>query len=221
MITLSKIEELEYKFQNLDEILSFILAIFSIAVLAVNRVIYYGLIQGYSVTPLFLTIFVLFPIIAATLAIVPHEIAHRQVARRYGCLSRFTVSFTGFLATTLINLIAFFGLVFFSGYTLISCIFSTRDRKLDGVTAAAGPITNIVIASISYGIADAVKGATLSLFLVHYLFSYIAGFNAVVAFFNLLPFWVLDGLKVLRWNIAIWGILIIASLILIFLTNEI
>ncbi|ARM77132.1 peptidase M50 [Acidianus manzaensis] len=217
---MSLIQELEYKFQNLNEVLAFVLAIFSIAVLAVNRVIYYGLIEGQAITPIFLTIYVGFPIIAATVAIVPHELAHRQVARRYGCLSRFTLSFTGFLATTLINLIAFFGLVFFSGYTLISCVFSMRDRKLDGITAAAGPITNIGISILSYIIAASIPATSTSILLLNYLFFYISEFNAVVAFFNLLPFWVLDGLKVFRWNIAVWGVLIAISLVLMFLTGE-
>ncbi|AWR98287.1 peptidase M50 [Acidianus sulfidivorans JP7] len=217
---MSLIERLEYKFQNLNEVLAFILAIFSIAILAVNRVIYYGLIKGEPINSTFILLYVGFPIIAATVAIVPHELAHRQVARRYGCLSRFTLSFSGFLATTLINLIAFFGLVFFSGYTLISCVFSMHDRKLDGVTAAAGPITNIGISILSYIIATTIPASSISSLLIAYLFYYIAEFNAVVAFFNLLPFWVLDGLKVFRWNIAIWGVLIVISLILLFLTGE-
>lgn len=213
MITL-RIEELEYRFQNLNEVLSFILAILSIAALGVKNLISYGVLQGFPITPLFLLVFVGFPIIAAVLAIVPHELAHRQVARRYGCLSRFSVSFTGFLATLIINILPAPFIVFFAGYTLISCIFTARDARVDGVTAAAGPATNIIISILSYLIYKIVGEYTL----LGYLFSFIANFNAVVAFFNLLPFWVLDGLKILRWNVVVWSILLLMSLIMLVIT---
>lgn len=213
-----RLEELEYRFQNLDEIPSFILAILSIAALAIKNVLYI-LLNGQEFllsSPSFLAIYIGFPIIAASIAIVPHELAHRQVARHYGCLSRFTLSFTGFLATLIINAIPAPFLVFFSGYTLISCVFSVRDTRIDGITAAAGPIANIVIAFIALGIANSPISPVIAA-----LFSYIAGFNAVVAFFNLLPFWVLDGLKVVRWNVGVWSILLILSLILLYATRQI
>ncbi|MEM3681125.1 MAG: peptidase M50, partial [Metallosphaera sp.] len=57
--------------------------------------------------------------------------------------------------------------------------------------------------------------------IIEIFFLIISGFNAVVAFFNLLPFWILDGLKVLRWNAVVWVFLIASSVILMFLTGEI
>jgi hypothetical protein len=44
-------------------------------------------------------------------------------------------------------------------------------------------------------------------------------FNSAVAFFNLLPFWVLDGMKIMRWNVKIWAAMIAASLVLMYLTG--
>ncbi|BCS91876.1 hypothetical protein L3N51_00247 [Metallosphaera sp. J1] len=182
------------------------LAIFSIAVKGLSLYLVSGFF-GFGV---------LAALVAATIAIVPHELAHRQSARRYGCYSRFTLNFTGFLFTTIINLLPFFGLVFFSGYTLISCRFFSADKRIEGITAAAGPATNIAISLIFLLGAIAVSNPLLAFFL-----QVISGFNAVVAFFNLLPFWILDGLKIFRWNIGVWITLIALSLVLMYFTGEI
>ncbi|MDT7901283.1 MAG: peptidase M50 [Acidianus sp.] len=207
---MSKLDELEWRFRNINEIEAFLLAIFSISTFGIGKLIY-SIIKGY---PLYYSLLaVLFTLIAATIAVVPHEFAHRQVARKYGCFSRFTLSFSGFLATSIINL---FGLaiVFFSGYTLISCNFFRTNKKLDGITATAGPATNLVISAIFYILASLFLPSLAGI-----LFFYIAMFNSAVAFFNLLPFWVLDGMKIMRWNVKIWAAMIAASLVLMYLTD--
>ncbi|QKQ99755.1 peptidase M50 [Metallosphaera tengchongensis] len=199
---MSWLREWEWRFSRLGEVESFALAILSIAVKGITL---YHAGLGIAIA-----------VLAATIAIVPHELAHRQTARQYGCYSRFTLNFTGFLFTTIINLLPFFGLVFFSGYTLISCRFFSADKRIDGITAAAGPITNLVISALFLALA-----AFTPNFLLSFIFQTIAGFNAVVGFFNLLPFWILDGLKVFRWNVVVWVILIAMSLVMMFLTGEI
>ncbi|ABP96308.1 MULTISPECIES: peptidase M50 [Metallosphaera] len=203
---MSWLREWEWRFSRLNEIESFLLAIFSIAVKGISLYLLSGFF-GFGVIA---------ALVAATIAIVPHELAHRQSARRYGCYSRFTLNFTGFLFTTIINLLPFFGLVFFSGYTLISCRFFSADKRIEGITAAAGPATNIAISVLFLLGAIAVSNPLLAFFL-----QVISGFNAVVAFFNLLPFWILDGLKVFRWNIGVWIVLIALSLVLMYFTGEI
>ncbi|MEM0173803.1 MAG: peptidase M50, partial [Sulfolobaceae archaeon] len=40
-------------------------------------------------------------------------------------------------------------------------------------------------------------------------------FNSFVAFFNLLPLGQLDGYKIFRWNVVIWSIMFIISIVLI------
>nr|WP_252896479.1 M50 family metallopeptidase [Metallosphaera hakonensis] len=180
---MSWLREWEWRFSRLNEVESFLLAILSIAIKGVSLYIFSR----------FFGIGILAAVVAATIAVVPHELAHRQSARRYGCYSRFTLNFTGFLFTTIINLLPFFGLVFFSGYTSISCRFFSADKRIEGITAAAGPSTNIAI-SVLFLLLTIFTGNPLLAF----FFQVISGFNAVVAFFNLLPFWILDGLKVFK-----------------------
>ena len=123
------------------------------------------------------------------------------------------MSFSGFLATTIINL---FGLaiVFFSGYTLISCSRFRANMKFNGITAAAGPATNLAVSMIFYILARLFLSSLVGL-----LFFYIAMFNSAIAFFNLLPFWILDGAKIMRWDIKIWAIMIAVSLLMMFFTG--
>lgn len=202
---MTKLEEWDWRFRNLNEVESFLLAIFSIAVKAIPL---FFLLPNYSI------LVIPAVILAATIAVIPHELAHRQYARKYGCFSRFTLNFTGFLATTIINALPFFGLLFLSGYTLISCRFFSMSKEIEGKSAAVGPLTNIIISVLSFLLIGYVT-QTVAFFLYE-----IAAFNAAVAFFNLLPFWILDGLKVFRWNVGIWIVMIISSVVLMYFTGE-
>jgi Zn-dependent protease len=38
--------------------------------------------------------------------------------------------------------------------------------------------------------------------------------NSILAVFNLIPFGIFDGAKVLRWNPIIWGITFVAAMVL-------
>jgi Zn-dependent protease len=202
-IGLMDVEDLEFKFRSLNEGLSFILAILS---LAVGYIRYFNSLYGF-----------ILPLIAAAIAIVPHEIAHRQSARYYGCNSKFSLSFIGFFITLFINLIAgiFIGnpLIFISGYTGITCRFFNISKKIDGIVSAVGPATNIIIALISLFL---IKLSFLDNLLLLSFLIYLYNFNSFVAFFNLLPLSPLDGVKVLRWNIMAWIVLFLISILLIF-----
>lgn len=199
------IRYLEWKYNNLNEILAFLLAALS---LAVAYIPFYNPLEIVR-TPL---TSIIIPYVVALLAVIPHEIGHRQTARRYGCYSRFTLSFVGFWTTLLFNILGSFlhALIFFSGYTGISCGFRF-NRDVEGKTALAGPLTNIII-----GFIGLLGSLIFPVGLIGLFFAELAGFNFWVAFFNLLPFWVLDGLKIFRWNIIVWGILIVLSFIFTF-----
>lgn len=195
-------DDLEWRFSRMNEALSFLLAILSLGI---------GYIVRYATSPILLAILLL----VAAIAIIPHEIAHRQVARMNGCESRFVLSFTGFMVTTFVNLvmglIGFGPIIFISGYTVSNCRFFSISRDLEGKIAAAGPLTNIVIAIVSFILLVFVhSNIVLSFFL-----SLLVSFNSFVAFFNLLPLGQLDGFKIFRWNTIIWIILFLLSIILI------
>lgn len=195
---------------GINEPLSFVLAILSIGIYYIA----FDLLTGLN--PVFA---VLIPILAATLVIVPHELAHRAAGRKLGCFARFALDERGFLVTTFLNLVfavmsifgILFGAVFFSGYTLISCIFG-RSRSNDGLIALAGPLTNMALGVLAF---------VLMRFVPQYSVPWIilqetASLSVWVAFFNLLPFGPLDGRKVMDWNSVIWTVVFIISLALWF-----
>jgi Zn-dependent protease len=203
---LSFLDELEWRFRNINEAVSFILAILSLAIVYIRP-------SYISSNPI---LFVLIPIATATIAIVPHEIAHRQSARNYGCASRFVLSFKGFLVTLLINLISSITgigfVVFASGYTAIMCRFGLLSQDLEGKTALAGPVTNLAIALISIIVVNSVPLPPLAQIFLLELFS----FNSWVAFFNLIPVPPLDGFKVFRWNRMVWLVAVAFAFFLTF-----
>ncbi|MEM0164165.1 MAG: site-2 protease family protein [Saccharolobus sp.] len=196
---------LEWKYNNLNEIVAFLLASLSLAV-AFIPFYHPNLLLENPLGSIFI------PYIVALLALIPHEIAHRQMARRYGCYSRFTLSFVGFWTTLLFNLIGSFlhFLIFFSGFTGINCGFRF-NRDVEGKVSLAGPLTNLGLGFIGLLGYLVLQAGYAGLF-----FYYLATFNFWVAFFNLLPFWVLDGAKVFRWNFLIWAISIGISFIFTF-----
>ena len=196
---------------GINEPLSFVLAILSIGIYYIA----FDLLTGYP--PVYA---VLIPILAATLVIVPHELAHRAAGRRMGCFARFTLDERGFLITTFLNLVfaamsvfgILFGAVFFSGYTLISCIFG-RSRSNDGLIALAGPLTNMALGVLTSILVHFVPPFTVPWIILQET----ASLSVWVAFFNLLPFGPLDGRKVMDWNSTVWATAFVVSLVLWFI----
>jgi Zn-dependent protease len=82
-------------------------------------------------------------------------------------------------------------------------IAGPMTKESVGKTGLAGPLINIILSTVCTIIAV----TTQSLF-----FWIIAWINAFIAFFNLIPFGVLDGLKVFWWNKMVWALAFSVSL---------
>jgi len=136
-----------------------------------------------------------------TAGFIMHELTHKAVAQRYGLWAEFRLDIFGALLTLLSAVSPFKiiapGAVVIAGQT-------TPDRV--GRTAAAGPATNIILATLLFGVAQILRPGGL-------LDAALAGalINAFMALFNSIPFGVLDGLKVFRWNKLIWLVLFALS----------
>ena len=143
-----------------------------------------------------------------TFSFLIHEIAHKLSAQRYGLWAEFRLTLFGALIT-LLSMIPFaFFKIISPGAVMIA---GPITKKQAGKTALAGPLTNITLSTICTCAAVAAIG-TLDTVVV------IAGFgawiNAIIALFNLIPFSIMDGLKVFRWNKAAWALVFTASLAL-------
>ena len=142
-------------------------------------------------------------------AFVFHEIAHRQVARRYGYYAIYRRWDTGIMLALLLGMLnKLLGLRFpfaaVGAVQVYSLYADWEDREIYGKISLAGPVTNILIGTFALillllGKFSGILWASLY---------YTAFINLWLAFFNLLPIPPLDGYKVLRWNPGYWGVTI-------------
>jgi Zn-dependent protease len=141
--------------------------------------------------------------IAFTLSFLLHELAHKFSAQYFNLWAEFRLTLQGALIT-LISIFLPFKIIS-PGSVMIA---GSGTRKTVGKTAISGPVTNIILSTICIIIA----AFTQNLFLI------VAFINALLAVFNLIPFGVLDGLKVFRWNKTIWAVTFAVAIALIVYT---
>lgn len=147
---------------------------------------------------------------------VLHEMMHKFIAERYGFRAGFRMWLNGL------------GLAFFSALFL-GIVFAAPgatyfmgpdvSKKENGIISLAGPLTNVAIALLFLPLLFA-NTSNLIILEAGYLGCY---FNFFLAAFNMLPFFVLDGAKVWRWNKLYWAAVFIplALVVLAFITGYI
>ncbi|MEM3241150.1 MAG: site-2 protease family protein [Candidatus Micrarchaeaceae archaeon] len=154
-----------------------------------------------------------FPIalVAVTFSFVLHEYMHKVVAQHYGALAAFRKSNTGLLITLLTGIFGF--IIGLPGATVIYT--NSFTKKEDAYVSLAGPLTNFAVFAVFL---------TLDLLpfhinYLHEMFSFTMLVSIILAFFNMLPIFPLDGSKVFRWNKIVYFAVIasiFAMLLLIF-----
>ena len=133
-----------------------------------------------------------------------HEIAHKFAAQRFGYWAEFRINEMGIMFT-LLSLFSPLKLVA-PGAVVISGMLYGEDY---GKISLAGPVTNILQAIILL-----ISRTWAPNLFIYYLAFYGMKINASLAIFNLLPFGVFDGAKIMRWDIRIWVAAMAASVIL-------
>ena len=159
--------------------------------------IYWGLLYFISLTPAFLL----------------HEIAHKIVARRYGCWAEFRANPSGLRFGVI--LAAVLAIVFMApGAVMVS---GRTTRTQFGRIALAGPVTNVVLWSI--GIIGAFLLGGLNDHLDQMLRTWLWG-NSILAAFNMLPFGPLDGKKIKTWSETVFYVWLSITLAAVWITYE-
>lgn len=154
-------------------------------------------------SPLYFYYFFPISFLAIVTAFACHEVAHKYMGMKYGYPSEYRMFPQGLIFALLLS---FFGFVFAAPGAVH--IFGMPSREEGGKIAAAGPITNIVLAAIFLTISNfAIESIAISL----------ASINSFLAFFNLLPLPPLDGRKIFAWNIGIWAAMLVISLAMLIL----
>ncbi len=131
-------------------------------------------------------------------AFILHELSHKFFAVKYGYYAEFK-SFDKMLLVSIV--LGFFGFIFLAPGAVF--IFGNVTNDKNGKISLAGPVTNLILALIFL-----IIGGPIGL----------SGFriNSWLAFFNMLPFFGLDGSKVFEWNKMVFFIVIVISALMAF-----
>jgi Zn-dependent protease len=141
--------------------------------------------------------------VAVTLSFVLHEMMHKYVAQRFGAIAAFRRSDSGILITLVTSIAGF--LVGLPGATVIySSSFTKRE---EGIVSIAGPLMNFAVFAVFFAlnILAAHSGA-----FVRQLITTTMLVSLIIAFYNMLPIYPLDGSKVLRWNRPTYAVMMFA-----------
>lgn len=178
----------------------------AVLTLAFSFVLSGGLFSGLSIGKF---LYVL-PIaaIGVALSFILHELMHKFVAQHYGAMAEFRTSPTGLMITFVTGLFGF--LIGIPGATYIYS--SSFTKRQNGIVSFAGPATNLVIFAVSY-IALLLLGSSTGYLAT--AISFIVFISLLLAFFNMLPIFPLDGSKVLSWSIPIYAVAMGAIVILL------
>ena len=142
-------------------------------------------------------------------AFLLHEIGHKLVAQHYGCFAEFRSNDKMLIVGLLLS---FLGFIFFApGAVLISGIVGKRRN---GIISAAGPGTNFLFAVLFIVMMFIVSG---EFWFNLALFGYLV--NTYLGLFNMIPFLIFDGKKILQWNKAVYYIMLAIGFILLFSQN--
>lgn len=157
-------------------------------------------------------------IVGVVSAFVVHEAGHRTVSRRIGCSARFSIDLPSVVFTSLVAILQNTWLILFSrglpfvialpGYVLSIC--GLVSRWSEGLISLAGPAANIVVATVLVLLRPLTGLSTWAEAL-----DIVARVNISLALFNLIPIPPLDGFKIVRWNILVWLLIVMTSLIVL------
>ncbi len=155
--------------------------------------------------------------LSAGLGFILHELAHRTLARRYGCYAVYKVWPWGIILSLVMAILTQGGLIFAAlgaVYITPMVILPNMDRrdilKIYGHISLAGPFMNLILAVVFYSLSP------MSGFIGE-LASYGFIVNLWLAAFNLIPVPPLDGSKVFAWSKLIWAIIAIPTWLFVLL----
>lgn len=159
---------------------------------------------GFLLSPAFIPAFIATTVVVGV-SFAPHEMAHRVTARAIEAYARYEMWTPGVILSILTGLLGV--AVAAPGGVVLS--YNPADRygrwsgfnpKQHGIIAVVGPLMNLSLAVIfafaANFFAPTVQGQNLLVMG--------ARINGLLAVFNLLPFYPLDGYRVLRWDEALW-----------------
>ena len=142
-------------------------------------------------------------------AFIIHELAHKFVARHYGCWAEFRAD-SGGLRTGV--MIAFFiGFLFMAPGAVM--VAGNVNRSQNGRIAFASPYSNLVLWVLGLPVFILFHNGILGPVATYWLIA-----NSILGAFNMLPFGPLDGKKIKRWSEPVFWSTLLLFLFLAYLS---
>jgi Zn-dependent protease len=142
-------------------------------------------------------------------AFVVHELSHKFMAQKHGLWSEFRMYPKGLVTSLFLSVT--------TGFVLAApgaVMFRGEPRLFEqGKIATAGPSANIILSALFYAGYQLFLTGLTTIFSTAIMFIFVI--NAILGFFNVLPFGPLDGVLIYKWNKIIWATLFLSSLVLI------
>ncbi|HOI40674.1 MAG TPA: site-2 protease family protein [Methanobacterium sp.] len=145
--------------------------------------------------------------ISVGLGFVFHELAHKFVAIKYGFYAEYRLWVEGLVIAIISAAIG----VVFAAPGAVYIYGQNISPEENGKISIAGPLTNIGLAVIFFVLSSLLTFSPILSIICSLGFTV----NSFLAFFNLLPIFILDGAKVLKWNPVIWVITTGMALIMV------
>ena len=154
-----------------------------------------------------------------------HELAHKFIAQRYGYWAEYRANRSGLLLIIIVSLMGFIlaapGAVMIhkasnpypqsTAYSLREEVYVDRRKVQKELLwiSLAGPMTNIILAALFYGLlASGIMASKMSMNAIFFAFF----INLYLAAFNLIPFGPLDGRKIFEVNRLVWAIVAVPTI---------
>lgn len=153
--------------------------------------------------------------IAVSLSFILHELMHKFVAQRYGAMAEFRTSYSGLMITLLTGAFGF--LLGIPGATYIYT--NSFTEKQNGIVSVAGPLTNFVVFGVFLAILTFAAPANGTF--LYNLCTFTIEISILLAFFNMLPIFPLDGSKVWKWNKPLYIVLMVLIFALLVVFTQI
>lgn len=148
---------------------------------------------------------------SAGLGFILHELAHRSVARRYGCHAYYQIWPMGLVLALVVSILtrgsfifAALGAVYITPMLATSTLDYNALKRVFGLISLSGPAMNLLLVAFFYTIQP--FGGYISL-----LASYGMSINLWLAAFNLIPVPPFDGSKIFAWSKVAWALFAIPA----------
>ena len=142
------------------------------------------------------TIMLIISGVTVGLGFLLHEMGHKYVAQKYNCFAEFRADNKMLLLAIGMS---FFGFIFAAPGAVMIAGHVGKERN--GKISLAGPATNLVLAILFIGLAFIFTEGFIAR-----IISFGVLVNVWLGLFNLIPVWLLDGKKILKWNKLVYFI---------------